>query len=240
MPMQVILLERVDSLGNLGDIVTVKPGFARNFLIPQSKALRATKDNIAYFEARKKEIEKQNDARRKDAEKLADKLKGLTVTLIRLASEDGRLFGSVAARDISEAVSGASKLDISRTMVVMNRTYKELGLFPVTLTLHAEVKVDVTVNIARSEEEAAIQLKTGKALVAVDANGKAVAAESTDSAKEGLLDEEALKLEQERSEEQSRKEAEKAEKSAKKKAKKSSKKEEVAESEDASGEDGEV
>src|SRR5688572_26488256 len=101
MPMQVILLERVDNLGNLGDLVKVKPGYARNYLIPQNKALRATDDNIAYFETQKKELEKQNEARRKEAEKESKKLEKLMVTIIRHASEGGQLYGSVSARDIA-------------------------------------------------------------------------------------------------------------------------------------------
>ena len=215
MAMQVILLERVDSLGNLGDVVSVKPGYARNFLIPQSKALRATKDNVAYFEARKKDIEKQNEAKKKEAEKLAGSFQKLTVSLIRLASEDGSLYGSVSSRDIAEAVAKGSKLEVTRSMVVMNQNYKHLGLYPVTIALHPEVKVDVTVNIARSEEEAKIQLKTGKALIAEDETKKAAAAPK-EVAKESLMDEEALALEAEAQAEESEKAAKKAEKSAKK------------------------
>lgn len=214
MPMQVILLERVDNLGNLGDVVTVKPGYARNFLIPQSKALRATQENVAYFEARKKDIEKQNAERRKAAEKEGESLKGLTVMLVRLAAEDGRLYGSVTSRDIAQAVAAASKKDIDRSMVVMNQTFKQLGLFPVTLALHPEVRVDVTINIARSEEEAKIQLKTGKALVAEDSQPAAAAGQP--AAKESLLDEEALAAERERLEEEGEKAAKKSEKLAKK------------------------
>lgn len=214
MPMQVILLERVDNLGALGDVVSVKPGYARNYLIPNNKALRATKDNVAYFEARKKEIEKQNETKRKDAEKLAEKLKGANATLLRLASEDGQLYGSVNSRDIAEAVAAATKMDITRTMVVMNQNYKLLGLFPVTIALHPEVKVDVTINIARSEEEAKIQLKTGKALVADDSQHAAPAQQSADKAE--LMDTEALEAEKEWEEEEAKKSAEKAEKTAKK------------------------
>ena len=216
MPMQVILLERVESLGNLGDVVSVKPGFARNFLIPQSKALRATKDNIAYFEARKKDIEKQNETKKKDAEKLAGSFKGLTVSLIRLASEDGSLYGSVSSRDIAEAVAKGSKLEVTRSMVVMNQNYKHLGLYPVTIALHPEVKVDVTVNIARSEEEAKIQLKTGKALIAEDESKKVAAPKEAAVDKSALMDDEALAAEAEEAAEGAEKAAKKAEKSAKK------------------------
>lgn len=170
--LEVILLERVVNLGNLGDRVFVKPGYARNYLLPQDKALRATKANIAYFEARKKEIEKQNDARRKEAEKYAGKLKGLTVTLIRLASDSGQLYGSVTARDIAEAICDQSKETVDRSHVDMNQTFKTVGLFPVTLLLHPEVPVEITINIARSEDEAETQAKTGKALCGRNAAGK--------------------------------------------------------------------
>lgn len=164
--MQVILLERVERLGNLGDEVTVKPGFARNFLLPQGKALRATSDNIAYFEKERKAIEAANDKKRDEAAKDAKKLENLTVDLIRQASEGGQLYGSVAARDISEAVREATKLSVTRGQVDLNINLKTLGLFTVPVTLHPEVKVDVTVNIARTADEAKIQRETGVALTA--------------------------------------------------------------------------
>jgi len=166
--MQVILLERVERLGNLGDEVSVKPGFARNFLLPQGKALRATADNVAYFEKERKAIEATNDAKRKDAEKDAKKLEGLTIDLIRQASEGGQLYGSVAARDISEAVREETKLSVTRGMVDLNVNLKMLGLFPVPVILHPEVKVDVTVNIARTADEAKTQRETGIALINVE------------------------------------------------------------------------
>ncbi len=164
--MQVILLERVERLGNLGDEVTVKPGFARNFLLPQGKALRATSDNVAYFEKERKAIEAANDKKRDEAAKDAKKLENLTVDLIRQASEGGQLYGSVAARDISEAVREATKLSVTRGQVDLNINLKTLGLFTVPVTLHPEVKVDVTVNIARTADEAKIQRETGVALTA--------------------------------------------------------------------------
>jgi large subunit ribosomal protein L9 len=162
--MQVILLERVDNLGQMGDVVNVKPGFARNFLLPRSKALRATKDNIAFFETQKKTLEADNLKRRADAEKVAKKMEGLKVAIIRQASEAGQLYGSVSARDISDAiVEKGFKTD--RSQVRMDRAYKLLGLYPVKVSLHPEVVVDVTINIARSEEEAKIQEERGEALV---------------------------------------------------------------------------
>ena len=173
--MQVILLERVEKLGNLGDEVSVKPGFARNYLLPQGKALRATSDNIAYFEKERKAIEAANDAKRKDAEKDAKKLDDLTIDLIRQASESGQLYGSVAARDISEAVREETGLSVTRGQVDLNVNLKTLGLFPVPVSLHPEVKVDVTVNIARTADEAKIQRETGVALITVEEEEEEVA-----------------------------------------------------------------
>lgn len=163
---QVILLERIEKLGELGDTVSVKPGFARNYLLPQKKALRASKENVAYFEAQKKTIEADNAAKKKEAEKLAKKIDGIKVSVIRQASESGQLFGSVASRDIANAVSEASKETISRNMIDLNQNIKTIGLIPVSIVLHPEVKVEVTLNIARSNEEAQIQAETGRALVA--------------------------------------------------------------------------
>jgi large subunit ribosomal protein L9 len=160
--MKVILLERVEKLGSLGEEVNVKPGFARNYLLPQGKALRATADNVAYFEKERKSIEAVNDKRRTEAATEAKKLEGLTVDLIRQASESSQLYGSVAARDISEIVKEATKVNVTRGQVDLNVNLKTLGLFTVPVTLHPEVKVDVIVNIARTAAEAEIQRKTGK------------------------------------------------------------------------------
>ncbi len=170
--MQVILLERVERLGNLGDEVTVKPGFARNYLLPQGKALRATADNVAYFEKERKAIEAANDKKRAEAEKDAKKIDGLTVDLIRQASEGGQLYGSVAARDISEAIRETTELRVTRGQVDLNINLKTIGLFPVPVILHPEVKVEVTVNIARTTDEAETQRKTGKALIAEEAEAE--------------------------------------------------------------------
>ncbi len=166
MSTQVILLERVEKLGELGEIVNVKPGYARNYLLPQKKALRASKENVAYFEAQKKTLEAENEKKKKEAEKFAKKIDGITVPVIRQASEAGQLFGSVNSRDISIAVSEESKETITRNMVDLNQNIKTIGLIPVAVVLHPEVKVEVIVNIARTVEEAEIQAKTGRALVA--------------------------------------------------------------------------
>ncbi|PCI00727.1 MAG: 50S ribosomal protein L9 [Alphaproteobacteria bacterium] len=171
--MQVILLERVEKLGNLGEEVSVKTGYARNFLLPQGKALRATPDNVAYFEKERAAIEAKNADKRKAAEKDAKNVDGLTVDLVRQASEGGQLYGSVAARDIADIVTEASKVTIARSTVDLNTNLKMLGLFKVTIALHPEVKVEVTVNIARSSAEADIQRKTGKALINVEEEAEA-------------------------------------------------------------------
>jgi large subunit ribosomal protein L9 len=188
--MEVILLERVDSLGALGETVRVKPGYARNFLLPQKKALRATNENKAYFDAQRAELEKQNAVKRADAEKLAKKLEGVKATLIRNAAEGGQLYGSVTTRDISSAVNEQAKVTVDRTMVMLNSGIKTVGLFPVTLMLHPEVKTTVIVNIARTEEEAKIQAKTGKALIADD--GRNAPAPVVEDSKASMMEDEAI------------------------------------------------
>ena len=168
---EIILLERVENLGKMGELVKVKPGFARNFLLPQRKALRATKENLAYFEAQRKALEAQNDARKAEAEKESKKLEGLKVVILRQASEAGHLYGSVASRDIAEAIAAKVGVTMSRNQVQMNDAFKSIGMFPVKIALHPEVKVEITLNIARSEEEAKTQEKTGKAVI-VDHNAR--------------------------------------------------------------------
>ena len=165
MSTQVILLERVDSLGALGDVVTVKPGFARNYLLPQRKALRATKENVAYFEAQKKHIENENANKKTAAEKLAKKIDSLKVPLIRAASESGQMYGSVTSRDIAVQIAQTSSKTITRKMVAVNRSFKTIGLDPIDVALHPEVTVSVTINIARTPEEAEIQAELGRALI---------------------------------------------------------------------------
>ncbi len=227
---QVILLEHVENLGEMGDVVSVKPGYARNFLLPQKKALRASKQNVAFFEAQKKHLAAENEKRKKEAQKLADKIDGAKIPLIRQASEAGQLYGSVTARDIADAILAETKVTIQRNMVRLNQNFKSLGLIPVDIMVHPEVKVTVVINIARSPDEAETQAKTGKALIAGDDNRKAAAVEVQDEeALNQLLDEEALETQKARKaeeEEENAEESERAEKTkerAEKKAKKSKK-----------------
>lgn len=228
--MEIILLERIDNLGAMGEVVRVKPGFARNYLLPQKKALRATKDNIAYFETQRAVLEKANAEKRKEAEKQTGKFKDIKVEIIRLASENGQLFGSVSSRDIAEAVSEASGMEVGRNQIALNQALKMIGLFPVTISLHPEVKVEITVNIARTEEEAKVQAKTGKALIADEIESKEVkSAEADEKLKKAMLEDSALEAEKEWEAEEAEKAAEEAEKSAAKSTKRRAKKKETAE-----------
>jgi large subunit ribosomal protein L9 len=154
--MQVILLERVEKLGAIGDIVTVKDGFARNFLLPRKKALRSNEANRKVFEANKARIVADNDTRRAEAEVASKDVDGTSVTLIRQASNTGQLYGSVASRDIVEALEAAGK-KVSKNQIVLDKPIKSIGLYDVKVALHAEVAVMVKVNVARSPEEADLQ-----------------------------------------------------------------------------------
>jgi len=156
--MQVILLERVENLGAIGDVVSVRPGFARNFLLPQHKALRATDANKAVFEKRRHEIEARNAETRKSAEKVSGKIDGKSYVLIRQAGEAGQLYGSVSARDIADSM-GAEGADIPRTAIVLDKPIKNLGIHKVRVRLHAEVSITIDVNVARSADEADRQAK---------------------------------------------------------------------------------
>ena len=156
--MEVILLERVEKLGKIGDVVTVKNGFARNFLLPRKKALRSNAANLKLFEAQKANIVAENDARRTTAEADAKGVEGKSVTLIRQASNTGQLYGSVAVRDIAEALA-ADGAKVGKQHVVLDRPIKAIGVYDVKVTLHAEVIVIVKVNVARSPEEADLQSK---------------------------------------------------------------------------------
>src|SRR5258706_8728273 len=152
--MQVILLERVAKLGQMGEVVRVKDGFARNYLLPQGKALRATKDNRARFETMKVELEARNIELKVEAEKIAKKVDGKSLTVLRQASESGQLFGSVSARDIAVLLSDDG-LAVSRNQIALNAPIKTIGLHKVPVALHPEVEVAITVTVARSPDEAA-------------------------------------------------------------------------------------
>ena len=173
--MQVILLERIEKLGQIGDVVTVKPGFARNFLLPRGKALRATNANKKVFEAQRVQLEADNLKRSDEAKSVAEKMNGLTISLIRQAGEAGQLFGSVNARDIAASVT-AEGFTILRGQVGLAHPVKNLGLFEVNVQLHPEVSTTITVNVARSEEEAKIQAETGHAMMSADQEEAAEAA----------------------------------------------------------------
>jgi large subunit ribosomal protein L9 len=177
--MQIILLERIEKLGQMGDLVNVKTGYARNYLIPQGKALRATKVNAERFEAERAQREANNLELRKDAETESGKMKNLAVNMVRAASEMGQLFGSVTSRDIADAVT-ESGFTIDRNQVIMDRSIKTLGLTEARVRLHPEVVVTIIVNIARSLDEAETQLKTGIAVTGeiTDDEPEAVEAET--------------------------------------------------------------
>ncbi len=155
---ELILLERVEKLGQMGQRVKVKPGFARNYLLPQKKALRATKENLTYFDTQRAQLEANNLLRRAEAAEVGAKLEGLRVVLVRQAGESGQLYGSVSARDIADAVTEAG-FTIERRQVVLDRPIKNLGLHPLRVVLHPEVSVTVTANVAQSAEEAAMQAR---------------------------------------------------------------------------------
>jgi large subunit ribosomal protein L9 len=154
--MEVILLERVEKLGAIGDVVRVKDGFARNYLLPNKKALRANESNRKLFEANRERIEKENETRRADAEKASTGVEGKSIKLIRQASNVGHLYGSVSARDIAEALEGVGA-KVAKSQVVLDRPIKEIGVHEVKIALHPEVAVTVKVNVARSPEEADLQ-----------------------------------------------------------------------------------
>jgi len=155
--MEIILLERIEKLGAIGDVVTVKDGYARNYLLPNKKALRSNAANKAVFEANRAKIEADNAARRDDAAKAAETVEGAQVVLIRQSSNSGQLYGSVSVRDIVEALHEAGYKAVTKAMVVLERPIKTLGLFDVRVALHPEVSVTIQANVARSPEEADLQ-----------------------------------------------------------------------------------
>lgn len=168
--MDIILLERVEKLGQIGDLVSVKSGFARNYLLPQGKAVFASKENIKLFEERKSQLEGENIKRKNEAQKVADNIKFNEVVIIRAASESGQLYGSVSAKDIAEAVSSAG-LSINKNQVILNKSLKALSYEDISIRLHPEVEFSVKLNIARSSEEAKEQTKSGKAIITTEITG---------------------------------------------------------------------
>jgi len=182
MPMNVILLERVPKLGQMGDVVKVKPGFARNFLLPQKKALRATKDNITYFESQRKTLEAQNLERRSEAEAVGTKMSDLKVTLIRQASEALQLYGSVTSRDIADGAV-AEGVKLQRSQIELDKPIKTLGAHKIKVHLHPEVTVEITAIVARSPDEAEFLAKGGT-LVAETERAAMEAAEAAQRAAE--------------------------------------------------------
>jgi large subunit ribosomal protein L9 len=171
--MQVILLQRVPKLGQMGEVVNVKDGYGRNYLLPQGKALRANAANLKAFEGKKAQLEAVNLETRKEAEAVAAQLDGQTYVIIRSASDAGALYGSVTTRDAADAAT-AGGVTVNRNQVVLDRPIKELGLHPVSVQLHPEVLAKFTVNVARSPEEAELQA-SGKSIAAIAAEAEAEA-----------------------------------------------------------------
>ena len=165
--MDVILLERIEKLGQMGDVVSVKPGYARNYLLPQNKAVTASKDNIAQFESQRTQLEAQNLERKSEAEAVGKKMDSIFVTMVRQAGDAGQLYGSVNARDIAYGLLEAG-FNVTRNQVSLAEPIKSVGLHEVSIALHPEISVMVTANVARSEEEAKIQEQTGEAVIATE------------------------------------------------------------------------
>ena len=173
--MKVVLLERVDNLGAIGDVVTVKDGFARNYLLPRDKARRATEANLKAFEIERAAIEARNEKNKADAQVIADKIDGETYVMIRQAGETGQLYGSVAGRDVAEAIK-AEGGNVTRSQVVLNNAIKTLGIHEVLVRLHAEVTATVKINVARSADEAERQAR-GEDVIASRFDDERAAAE---------------------------------------------------------------
>lgn len=174
---EVILMERIERLGQFGQVVKVRPGYARNYLLPQRKALRATKSNMEVFEKQREQLEARNAHLRSDAEAGAQELEGVTVMIIRQAGESGQLYGSVTARDVAESATSAGH-KIERRAVEIAVPIKTTGLFPVKVKLHPEISVTITVNVARTEEEGRMKQQKEAALAAKAAEAAAVSTEA--------------------------------------------------------------
>jgi large subunit ribosomal protein L9 len=182
--MKVILLERVERLGALGDVVSVKDGFARNYLLPRSKALRANEANLKVFEAQRHEIEGRNAKNREGAERIAKKIDGETYVIIRSAGESGQLYGSVSGRDVAEAIQ-AEGGQVDRAQVVLDKPIKAIGVHPVRVRLHAEVTTTVNVNVARSQDEADRQARGENVLQSQFDEERAMAQQAAEELFEG-------------------------------------------------------
>ncbi len=168
--MNIILLERIEKLGQIGDMVKVKSGYARNFLLPQGKAVFASKDNIKMFEDQKSQLEGKNLERKKEAENLAKSISINEIVIIRAASESGQLYGSVTAKDICKELTNLG-LSINKSQIILNKTLKTLSFEDISIKLHPEVNVNLKLNIARSTEEAEEQSKSGKAIITNEITG---------------------------------------------------------------------
>ena len=184
--MEVILLERIERLGQMGDVVKVKPGYARNFLLPQKKALRATESNKEYFEGQKAELEAQNLKRRQEAEAVAAKMDGISLIMVRQAGEGGQLYGSVSAKDVADTL-GEEGVKVGRNQVDLNQVIKELGVYTVPVSLHPEVTVDVAITVARSKDEADIE--AARATELLENEEDALEAEALEQEAEAALEE---------------------------------------------------
>jgi large subunit ribosomal protein L9 len=184
--MQVVLLERVEKLGQMGDVVKVKDGFARNYLLPKKKALRATKANIEYFESQRAQLEARNLEQAKEAKQVGDKLEGKTFVLLRQASDRGALYGSVSPRDIAQAITDGG-FSVARGQIPLDHAIKALGLHQLIVVLHPEVRVHVTINVARTEDEAERQAR-GEDVLA-ERSDEEEAAEQAKVAAEALFEE---------------------------------------------------
>ncbi|MBT3549986.1 MAG: 50S ribosomal protein L9 [Rhodospirillaceae bacterium] len=183
--MEVILLERIEKLGQMGDVVNVRSGYARNYLLPKKKAVTKTDGNMAYFESQRTQLEAANLENKSEAEKLSEKIEGIFIAMVRQAGDAGQLYGSVNARDIAAGAAEAG-FNIERRQITLERPIKTLGLHPVTVSLHPEVQVTVTANVARSAEEAETQERTGEAVIKTDEDD----ADERDLLAEALSDDE--------------------------------------------------
>lgn len=188
--MEIILLERIESLGQMGDVVRVKNGYARNYLLPQRKAVRLTDENRKRFEEQRAQLEATNLQRRSEAEAVAVKLEGLAVMLIRQAGEAGQLYGSVSARDIADAVTAAG-FTVERQQIRLQQPIKTLGLHKIGVGLHPEVTVQITVNVARTLDEAETQARTGAAVARTGAERREEDEETLEEQMQAMADAEA-------------------------------------------------